>query len=216
MAFPALRLRPPAGFVPLPLGADPERRRLAARELARQMSGTADLSVDELTDAVLAIGERVGGRVGGVNVRLLGCFAVAGPGDPATAAMVLAVQQLRASQPAPSAVDRSSVSSALHELVRQRSPEADSRVVELPCGPAVATVVLGEFRIPPERSGRDTEMVVPVHRAQFLIPAPTGRHLVILEANTGREQAWPAVAEQAVATAHSIRFPDVSPLREAS
>jgi hypothetical protein len=108
------------------------------------------------------------------------------------------------------------VTRALHELVRRRFPAAESRVVQLPCGPAVAAVFFGEFRIPPERSGRDAEVVVPVHRAQFLIPAPTGRHLVVLEVNTGSEQAWPAVAEQAVASARSIRFQDVSPLSEAS
>lgn len=212
MPFPALRLRPPAGFVPLPLDADPDRRRHSARELAERMSGTADLSVNELTDAILAVGE----RVGGLNVRLLGSFAVISSGDPATAAMVLAVQELRATDPAPSAESRSYATRALHELVQRRSPAAQSRVIQLPCGPAVAAVFFGEFRISPDRSGRDTEMVVPVHRAQFLIPAPTDRHLVVLEVNTGSEQAWPAVAEQAVATARSIRFPDVSPLSEAS
>ncbi|MGH3917386.1 MAG: hypothetical protein ACRDTC_28835 [Pseudonocardiaceae bacterium] len=212
MPFPALRLRPPAGFVPLPLDADQERRSRGARELAQRMSGAVGMPVDELTDAVLAVGE----RVGGLNVRLLGSFAVTSSGDPATAAMVLTVQELRATRSALSAEDRSSAARALHELVRRRSPDAESQVIQLPVGPAVATVFLGEFRIPPERSGRDAELVVPVHRAQFLIPAPTGRHLVVLEVSTGSEQAWPAVAEQAVATARSIRFQAVSPLSEAS
>ncbi len=212
MPFPSLRLRPPAGFVSLPLDPDPERRRLSARELTERMPGAAGLSVEELTEAILAVGE----RVGAVNVRLLGSFAVASSGDPATAAMVLAVQELRVPKPELIVEDLSYLTSALHELVQQRSPDAESRVVQLPCGPAVAAVHLGEFRIPPERSGRDAEMVVPVHRAQFLIPAPTGRHLVVLEVNTGSEQAWPAVAEQAVATARSIRFQDFSPLTQAS
>lgn len=212
MAMSSLRLRPPAGFVPLPLDADPERRRLGARELAERVAGATDPSVDELTEAVLAVGE----RVGAVNVRLLGSFAVATSGDPATAAMVLAVQELHAPTPELIAEDRSYATSTLHELVQRRSPDAESRVVELPCGPAVVALFFGEFRIPPERNGRDTEMVVPVHRAQFLIPAPTGRHLVVLEVNTGSEPAWPGVAEQAVATARSIRFQRVSPLRDAS
>lgn len=211
MVMSSLRLRPPAGFVPLPLEVDPERRRLCARELAHRLAGATGPSADELTEAVLAVGE----RVGAVNVRLLGSFAVATPGDPATAAIVLAVQELRAPKPELIAEDRSYATSALHELVRRRSPDAESRVVELPCGPAVAALFFGEFRIPADRSGRAIETVVPVHRAQFLIPAPTGRHLVVLEVNTGSEQAWPAVAEQAVATAHSIRFQDFS-LREAS
>lgn len=212
MPFPSLRLRPPAGFVPLPLDPEPDRRRLGARELAERVHRAVGLSVDELTEATLAVGE----RVGAVNVRLLGSFAVAISGGPATAAMVLAVQELRAPKPELVAEGRSYATSALHELVQRRSPDAESRVVELPCGPAVAAVFFGEFRIPPDRSGRDAEMVVPVHRAQFLIPAPTGRHLVVLEVNTGSERAWPAVAEQAVATARSIRFQDVLPLREAS
>jgi len=212
MSFPSLRLRPPAGFVPLPLDPHPDGRRLGARELAERIPGAAGLSVDEFAEAVLAVGE----RVGALNVRLLGSFAVAPSGNPATAAMVLAVQELHAPSPELIAEARSYATSALHELVCRRSPNAESRVVELPCGPAVAAVFLGEFRIPPDRSGLATETVLPVHRAQFLIPAPTGRHLVILEVNTGSEQAWPAVAEQAVATARSIRFQDVSPLREAS
>ncbi|MDQ3886495.1 MAG: hypothetical protein M3308_05680 [Actinomycetota bacterium] len=214
MPFPSLRLHPPAGFVSLPLDPDLEHRRLGARELAEQMSRAAGLSVEELTEAVLAVGE----RVGAVNVRLLGSYAVAssGGGDPATAAMALAVQELRASKPELIAEDRSYVTSALRELVQRRSPDAASRVVQLPCGPAVAAVLFGEFRIPPDRSGRDAEVTVPVHRAQFLIPVPTGRHLVVLEVNTGSELAWPAVAEQAVATARSIRFQDVSSLSEAS
>jgi hypothetical protein len=88
MPFPSLRLRPPAGFVPLPLHADPDRRRRSARELAERVSGAAGLPINQLTDAVLAVGE----RVGGVSVRLLGSFAVAGSAGPATAAMVLAVR----------------------------------------------------------------------------------------------------------------------------
>lgn len=216
MTFPSLRLRPPAGFVPLPLDPDPDRRRLGARELSERVPGAAGLSVDEFAEAVLAVGERVGGWVGVLNVRLLGSFAVAPSGNPVAAAMVLTVQELHAPSPELIAGGRSYATSALHELVRRRSPSAESRVVELPCGPAVAAVFLGEFRIPPDRSGLATETVLPVHRAQFLIPAPTGRHLVILEVNTGSEQAWPAVAEQAVATARGIRFQDVSPLREAS
>ena len=212
MPMPSLRLRPPAGFIPLPLDPDQDRRRLSARELAERVAGATGPSVDELTKAVLAVGE----RVDALNVRLLGGFAVATSGDPATAAMVLAVQELRAPKPELIAEDRSYATSALCELVQRRSPDAESRVVELPCGPAVAAVFFGEFRIPPDRTGRDAEMIVPVHRAQFLIPAPTGRHLVVLEVNTGSEQAWPAVAEQAVATARSIRFQDVWPLRDAS
>lgn len=210
--MPSLRLRPPAGFVALPLDVDPERRRLGARELAERVAAVTGRSVDELTEAVLAVGE----RVGAANVRLLGSFAVATSADPATAAMVLAVQELRAPRPALIAEDRSYATSALHELVQRRSPDAESRVIQLPCGPAVAAVFFGELRIPPDRSGRDAEMVVPVHRAQFLIPAPTGRHLVVLEVNTGSEQGWPALAEQAVAAARSIRFQDVWPLRDAS
>ena len=212
MPIPSLRVRPPAGFVPLPLDPDPDRRRLGARELAERAPGAAGLSVDELTEAVLAVGE----RVGALNVRMLGSFAVATSGDAATAAMVLAVQGLRAPKPGLLAEDRSYATSALHELVQRRSPDTESRVVQLPCGPAVAAVFFGEFHIPPDWSVRDTETVVPVHRAQFLIPAPTGRHLVVLEVNTGSEQAWPAVAEQAVTTARSIRFQDVRPLRDAS
>ena len=76
----------------------------------------------------------------------------------------------------------------------------------MPAGPAVVGVVLGEFRFPPERTGSDVDVVVPTYRVQFLIPLPTGQHLLALDVSTTSADGWPTIARHAVAAAGSVRF----------
>lgn len=101
----------------------------------------------------------------------------------------------------------SGLAAAVREIVQRRAPYAETRVVSLPAGPTVVGVVLGELRLPPERTGSVAEVVVPTYRVQFLIPLPTGEHLLVLDVSTTSTTGWPTIARQAVASAGSVRFP---------
>jgi hypothetical protein len=149
-----------------------------------------------------------------LQVRMLGSFPVQTPDGPAVAALVVAMPPMPLGDQEPTEEFRSMLASGLQELVKRRVPDGDCRVVELPCGPAAALVQLGEYRLPPEKTGGAEVSVIPVHRAQFLVPAPTGTHLVLLEVSTGSEQGWPATAEEAVRVARSITFREPTVARD--
>jgi len=202
--IPALRVRPPEGFAALPLYGSEQQRIDEARKLVEQAQAAGQPVDPDFAQHVLAVGE----RFASFNIRLMGTFAVSTPEGPATANAVLAVQELESPRADLIAKDRSQAATALRNLIQARTPGAEVSVVDLPCGPTVAAVILGEFRVPGEKTGKSEETVIPVHRAQFTVVAPSGRHLVILDVNTPSEKAWPTVAEQAVAMARSIEFVD--------
>lgn len=206
---PLLWLQPPEGLVPLPLHDDPEQQERVVRSLTELLSHITQQPPEELGGAMTAVAD----WVRQLQVRMLGSFPAHTPDGPAVATLVVAMPPMPLGDQEPTGEFRSMLASGLQELVKRRVPDVDCRVVELPCGPAAALVQLGEYRLPPEKTGRAEATVVPVHRAQFLVPAPTGSHLVLLEVSTGSEQGWPAAAEEAVRVAHSITFrkPAVTP-----
>ncbi|WP_199431327.1 hypothetical protein [Qaidamihabitans albus] len=149
----------------------------------------------------------VGSPEGEDSVRLFGRFAVGGDA-PEPATFSLAVVELTRPGAAPVAHltrDRGLVAEALRAQYQQHRPEADTRVIDLTIGPALAAVTAAEYRLPPEMSGHSREVVRPVFRIEVQIPAPDGRHLVVVDVTTESEADWPAVAEETVRIANSIR-----------
>lgn len=140
-----------------------------------------------------------------MNVRLIGKFAVGDGAAPTLATLLLAIQALPVDF---EDTDASGIAGALREVVRRKNPDLDTRVITLPIGPAVAGVSFGEFRFP-AADGQDGS-VVPTSRAQFLIPLPVERHVVLLDVSTTDEHAWPKVAREAVAVAGSVRLSGTS------
>ncbi len=70
--------------------------------------------------------------------------------------------------------------------------------VELPIGPAIVAISGGEFHLP----GED---VRPQIKAEYQIPFPDGRSVVVLSVAAESEDAWPAVAEATAKVAWSLR-----------
>ncbi|MGH4001379.1 MAG: hypothetical protein ACRDTJ_28415 [Pseudonocardiaceae bacterium] len=197
----------PAGVTALRLDAAAEPFDTQARMLLDQLTRSGR-RVDSGERAVRAV-TTVLDLFAALNVQLVGKFAVATTDGPAVATVVIAVHPLPIEDRDSAAADLSGLAGAIHEIIRRRHPRAETKVVPLPSGPAVAGVWLGELRLPRERTGIEEDMVLPTHRVQFLIPLPTAEHLVALDVSTVSEQAWPTVARQAVSIAGSVRIDDV-------
>ena len=194
----------PAGLAAVRLDAAGEPLDVQARRLVEDLQ-TSDHPVAEVEQTVRGI---IGilDLLGALNVALTGKFAVATPEGPATATVVVAMHPLQVEDPEAAAADLSGLAAAIREIVQRRARYSETRVVTLPAGPAVVGVVLGEFRLPPERTGSDADVVVPSYRVQILIPLPTGEHLLALDVSTTSAYGWPTIARYAVAAAGSVRF----------
>ena len=201
---PQLLLDLPAGLAAVRLDAAGEPLDVQARRLVEDLQ-TSDHPVAEVEQTVRGI---IGilDLLGALNVALTGKFAVATPEGPATATVVVAMHPLQVEDPDAAAADLSGLAAAIREIVQRRARYSETRVVTLPAGPAVVGVVLGEFRLPPERTGSDADVVVPSYRVQILIPLPTGEHLLALDVSTTSAYGWPTIARYAVAAAGSVRF----------
>jgi hypothetical protein len=201
---PQLLLDLPAGLAAVRLDAAGEPLDVQARRLVEDLQ-TSDHPVAEVEQTVRGI---IGilDLLGALNVGLAGKFAVATPEGPATATVVVAMHPLQVEDPEAAAADLSGLAAAIREIVQRRARYSETRVVTLPAGPAVVGVVLGEFRLPPERTGSDADVVVPSYRVQILIPLPTGEHLLALDVSTTSAYGWPTIARYAVAAAGSVRF----------
>lgn len=104
---------------------------------------------------------------------------------------------------------------ALRDDAVGRRPHADTRRIDLPCGPAVASLVFGQFDLPPEETGAGEIITIPTFRAEILVPTPEWDGIVVLDVSTTDEDSWPEVSREAVRLARSLRFLDAGePLRE--
>ncbi|MQA87499.1 MAG: hypothetical protein GEV03_23465 [Streptosporangiales bacterium] len=134
------------------------------------------------------------------NLELAGTFTVPLGDEYATASLVMEVRPLLAA----------ATVEDLRQAVAERNPQADVRVVSLPAGRAVVMVRAGDYRLPPELTGQSETQVIPSIGVQVMLPAPSGRQVVVLDCSTSSEQAWPLVAEEADATARSIHYGSAS------
>lgn len=193
----------PPGFVHLPTdpsGLDRIRQIIDAAGEAGRDYGNPDQVASGIAEWVNFLGS--------MNVQVFGKFAVATDSGPATANLMMSVQKIEVADPERAAEDRSLLAGAVMEIFRRRNPHAQTRVVELPIGPAMAGLVIGDLVVPAEKFGNPDEVSVPTFRAVFLIPLPTGEHLVMLDVSTGNEPGWPEISRQAVAVARSIAMDD--------
>ncbi|MEJ2863973.1 hypothetical protein [Actinomycetospora flava] len=70
----------------------------------------------------------------------------------------------------------------------------------------MASLVFGEYRLPPAETGIDSEAVVPTFRAEFLVPSPAWDQIVVLDISTSNKAAWPSVSTTGIDVARSLRF----------
>ncbi|MET8994629.1 hypothetical protein [Amycolatopsis sp. NPDC004169] len=175
----------PPGFAGLPVGRDD---RLDRRHAWMAAEGSA-ASVEEFGSYLMALVPAMQAN----GVRVFGKFAV-GPrkGDVATLTLGVA----RWPQTAPG--NRDAVVAAMAEEYRARHKHAVVQPVRLPIGPAVVAISGGEFRLPE----RDVRTQI---KAEYQIPLPDGRSVVILSVVAESEDAWPAVAEATAKVAWSLR-----------
>ncbi|VVJ23030.1 Uncharacterised protein [Amycolatopsis camponoti] len=187
-----LQIDLPPGFAGMPVGTDDKMNRGHAWTIAENLaSGT---SIQEFGSYLMALVPSM--RANGI--RVFGKFAVGRrKGDVAT--LTLGVAQWPETAPA----DPDALVSAMAEEYRSRHKRAVVKPVRLPIGPAIAAISGGEFHLPEG----DVRTQI---KAEYQIPLPDGRSVVILSVVAESEDAWPAVAEATAKVAWSLRSQDVA------
>lgn len=193
----------PAGFVGLPITGGEETDAGSRAALAERVAAHTGDSAEQLAAYLTWLTA----DMASAGVRVFGKFAV-GDDDPALATLVLADTPLTEIDNSLVTANRTALTAALLKRYVERNPHADARTVTLQSGPAMAAIVTGEYRLPPELTERDEEVVVPVFRAEFQIPAPDGSRLTFLTISADSVKGWPQIAEQAVSVANSVRLGD--------
>ena len=182
-----LQIDLPPGFAGLPVGNDDKLNRAHAWVVAENLaSGT---SVEQFGSYLMALVPAMQAN----GVRVFGKFAV-GPRQGDVATLTLGVAQW----PDPAPRNRDALVAAMAEEYRSRHERAAVQPVLLPIGPALVAISGGEFHLPE----RDVRTQI---KAEYQIPLPDGRSVVVLSVIAESEDAWPAVAEATARVAWSLR-----------
>jgi hypothetical protein len=184
-----LRIDLPPGFAGMPVGSDDKLNRDHAWLVAGNLAAGAGKSVEEFGGYLMALVPTMQAN----GIRVFGKFAV-GPREGDVATLTLGVAQWPDTAPG----NRDAVVAALAEQYRSRHKHAVVQPVRLPVGPAVVAISGGEFRLP----GHAVRTQL---KAEYQIPLPDGRSVVILSVVAGSEDSWPAIADATAKVAWSLR-----------
>jgi len=184
-----LQMDLPPGFAGMPVGADDKMNRGYAWTVAENLAAGAAKSVEEFGSYLMSLVPAMQAN----GIRVFGKFAV-GPRRSDVATLTLGV--VRWPETAPGNHD--AVVAALAEQYRGRHKHAVVRPIRLPIGPAIVAISEGEFRLPEG----DVRAQI---KAEYQIPLPDNRSVVILSVVAESEDAWPAVAEATAKVAWSLR-----------
>ncbi|WP_235190680.1 hypothetical protein [Amycolatopsis rifamycinica] len=183
----------PPGFAGMPVGADDKLNRGHAWMIAENL--TSGASVEDFGRYLMALVPTMQAN----GIRVFGKFAVGTrKGDVAT--LTLGVAQWPETAPG----SRDALVAAMAEEYRGRHKRAVVQPVRLPIGPAIVAISGGEFHLP--RQDVRTQI-----KAEYQIPLPDGRSVVILSVVAESEDAWPAVAEATAKVAWSLRSAETAP-----
>ncbi|WP_326945076.1 hypothetical protein OG439_36145 [Amycolatopsis sp. NBC_01307] len=184
-----LQIDLPPGFAGMPVGGDDKLNRGHAWTVAGNLAAGAGTSVEEFGSYLMALVPAMQAN----GIRVFGKFAV-GPRPPDVATLTLGVVQWPETAPA----NPDAVVAAMAEQYRSSHPRSVVQPVRLPIGPAVVAISGGEFHLP----AGDVRAQI---KAEYQIPLPDGRSVVVLSVATASEDAWPAVAEATARVAWSLR-----------
>jgi len=188
-----LQIDLPPGFAGMPVGSDDRMNRGQAWTIAENVAAGAGKSVEEFGSYLMALVPSMQAN----GIRVFGKFAVGSrKGDVAT--LTLGVAQWPDTAPG----SRDAVVAALAEQYRNRHKRAVVQPVRLPIGLAVVAISGGEFHLP----GREVRTEI---KAEYQIPLPDRRSVVILSVVAGSEDAWPAIADATAKVAWSLRGGEV-------
>ncbi|WP_225439888.1 hypothetical protein [Amycolatopsis eburnea] len=184
-----LQIDLPPGFAGMPVGTDDKMNRGHAWTVAENLAAGAGTSIEQFGSYLMALVPTMQAN----GIRVFGKFAVGRrKGDVAT--LTLGVVQWPETAPG----NRDAVVAAMAAEYRTRHPQSVVQPVRLPIGPALVAFSGGEFRFPEH----DVRTQI---RAEYQIPLPDGRSVVILSVVAESEDAWPAVAEATAKVAWSLR-----------
>jgi hypothetical protein len=184
-----LQIDLPPGFAGMPVGNDDRKNRGHAWTVAENFAAGAGTSIEQFGSYLMALVPTMQAN----GIRVFGKFAVGTrKGDVAT--LTLGVVQWPAAAPG----NRDALVAAMAEQYRGRHERAVVQPVRLPIGPAIVAISGGEYHLPEQ----DVRTQI---KAEYQIPLPDGRSVVILSVVAESEDAWPAVAEATAKVAWSLR-----------
>lgn len=203
MNAPALQIDLPPGFTGMPVTGDDTMNARFALGISEKVAAHAGRSTEEFAAALMALTPELKAN----GIRLFGKFA-AGDGPEYLATLSFGMVRWPDADPEMLTLRRAAVAEALLDVHRKKHPLADVRVIRLPIGPAMAAVEAGEYRLPPDFTGRPTETVRVRAKVEYQIPLPGSEYLAVLVVTAESETGWPAVAEAASRVAYSLRTAD--------
>lgn len=203
---PRLRIDLPAGFAGMPITGTEEDVLRSIDGVVARAAENGRTDVDELRTHLTAMT----GSLAQQHVRLYGRFAVGGDdvAEPALATLTLAMPELNTTPQQRDLLreQRSAVVIELARAYRERVPHAHVRANRVTLGPAIVAHSSGEYHFSADDTGGKGPMVRPEFKAEFQVPTPDLRRIIILVVVTGNEAAWPLVAAQTRRIADSVRF----------
>ncbi|WP_125801343.1 hypothetical protein [Amycolatopsis sp. WAC 01416] len=196
----ALQLDLPPGFTGMPVTENDTMNARFALGVSEKAAVHTGRSTEDFAAALLTLTPELKSN----GVRVFGKFA-AGDSPEYLATLSLAVLRWPDADTEMLTLRRNAVAEALLDVHRKKHPLADARVIRLPIGPAMAAVEAGEYRLPPEFTGRPTENIRAQAKVEYQIPLPDSDYLAVLVVTAESETGWPAVAEAASRVAYSLR-----------
>lgn len=208
-----VRIGLPPGFAGLPITADRTVNEQNIMRLAEEVSHHIEQPVAQAADHIAFTAATFADQ----GVRLFGRFAtrVDSQGQPVLATLALAIPELAGDEEARTAAasNRTVLVSQLAKRYRDRHQDGQARPVELAgSGLAMAAARSGEFRIAAGKTGQTGAAVRPAFIAEYQIPSPDYRYLVVLNITTGSSEGWEAVFRIAAGIADSVSFENPEPL----
>jgi hypothetical protein len=186
LAIPRVYLTLPESFMQIPLDADEEARAARIGALVERGADVSGGTVDaeQIFQALVFLvtfSENLVDEGAQLAALMLAPRADGNGFDHFTLAMALAETDLTPPETA--------VQGTL-EIVQRRTPSADVRLVDLPCGPAVASVEVGAYHFPAEINPAGNAVELPQGKFQMHIPIPGEPWMAIFDMTTTALDDW--------------------------
>jgi hypothetical protein len=208
--YPSIFFALPPEFTEIPLDDDVEVRGARIAEIVQHGLDTSPEEYDEqaIAEAValwVVISQNIEEEGAQFGALMIAPKDDGSESDTMTLAMMFAETQI-----APPAI---AVTGVL-EILTRRLPNADVRVIELPCGPAVAAVEQGAYHFPAELHPDHVAVDLPQGRFQVYIPVPDQPWMVVFDMTTSAVDQWDDCCEMMAGVMRTVAFEGASPAAE--
>ena len=192
---------PQDGFHALPMDASAEERATATEEFVRDLYPGGDGVLWQSTAPFYAlVAEAM--ATAGLAYSAFGIFALDSGGVAHCSFTVAAY----ASDHTDPDIAAQGILAALGS-----DPLNDARWLDLPCGPAVASITLRELTLSPEITASGDQATLMTGQIQVHVPFPAGQFTAVFTIDTAAMDYWGEFCDMTTAILQTVSFPDLDP-----